>query len=299
MMTGGRRAASQGEDDLLSRLYQCLADEQAARLAEGYDAAAGLSRYRAWLNAHAAGEAAQVSAAGAGLGSAARPGPAGIRAGNARAPAAQARPEAVPAAGHARLGRHCALAATEQDADRVITELYRLQYRSLVRLAALLVPDVGTAEEVVQDAFVALHAAWPRLGGITRAESYLWQSVVSRCRSAQRHHRIMDTNAPTAQADLAGMADRHERPAVVAALRRLPARQREALVLRLYADLSEAQIAETMGISTRTVRLHIARALSALRQAVEPYDRADRHERPRSQPGPDPDINATAGREPA
>src|ERR1700691_4387374 len=138
-------------------------------------------------------------------------------------------------------------AAVEWDADRAVTAIYSEHYRSLVRLAAFLVRDVSTAEEVVQDSFIAMHAAWLRLRDTDKALSYLRQSVVNRSRSVLRHRVVMDKNAPKPPPDMPsaeqGAISALERTAVVAALRKLPLRQREALVLRFYADLSEAQIA--------------------------------------------------------
>jgi RNA polymerase sigma-70 factor (sigma-E family) len=141
-------------------------------------------------------------------------------------------------------------------------------HRSLVRLAAVLVPDVTTAEEIVQDSFVALHAAWRRLADSDRALSYLRQSVVNRCRSVLRNRVVADKLAPRITPGIPGAAQEEitllERSALVSALRTLPPRQREVLVLRYYADLSEAQIASTMGISRGAVKSHTARAMSAL-----------------------------------
>ena len=132
------------------------------------------------------------------------------------------------------------------DADRAVTALYTAHYRSLVRLAALLVRDVATAEEVVQDSFVAMHGGWRRLRDSEKALSYLRQSVVNRSRSVLRHRVVVDRNAPKPPPDMPsaehGAIALLERSAVIAALRTLPARQREALVLRFYADMSEAQI---------------------------------------------------------
>lgn len=269
MTTRGRRAASLREDDLLSRLYQRIGDEHAARFAASYDLAAGLSRYQAWLDGCMAGEATEMSSAAMGLSPAARPGSASVRARTARAPVARVGPGAAVAYAHAEVGHLAALAVDPSAADRVVTELYQSQYRSLVRLAALLVRDLGTAEEVVQDSFVAMYAAWPRLASAERAESYLRQSVVNRCRSVLRHRAVVDGRSPAVAADLPSVLAGHERTALVSALRQLPARQREALVLRFYEDLSESQIAESMGISRRAVRLHTARAMSALRNALE------------------------------
>jgi RNA polymerase sigma-70 factor (sigma-E family) len=159
------------------------------------------------------------------------------------------------------------------DADRAVTALYSAHYRSLVRLAALLVRDVATAEEVVQESFVSMHGGWRRLRDSEKALSYLRQSVVNRSRSVLRHRVVVDRNAPKPPPDMPsaeqGAITLLERSAVVAALRTLPARQREALVLRYYGDLSEAQIAAAMGISRGAVKSHTARAMSALRVVLE------------------------------
>jgi RNA polymerase sigma-70 factor (sigma-E family) len=159
------------------------------------------------------------------------------------------------------------------DADRAVTALYAVHYRSLVRLSALLVRDVATAEEVVQESFIAMHGGWRRLRDSDKALWYLRQSVVNRSRSVLRHRVVVDRNAPQPPPDMPsaeqGAIARLERSAVVTALRTLPARQREALVLRYYGDLSEAQIASTMGISRGAVKSHAARGMSSLRMVLE------------------------------
>jgi RNA polymerase sigma-70 factor (sigma-E family) len=163
--------------------------------------------------------------------------------------------------------------AAEWDVDREVTALYSEHYRSLVRLAALLVRDVATAEEVVQDSFVAMHGGWRRLRDSEKALSYLRQSVVNRSRSVLRHRIVVDRHAPGPPPDMPSAEHSAitllERSAVVAGLRTLPPRQREALVLRYYGDLSVAQIAGTMGISRGAVRSHLARAMTALRAVLE------------------------------
>jgi RNA polymerase sigma-70 factor (sigma-E family) len=158
-------------------------------------------------------------------------------------------------------------------AAQAVTAIYSAHYRSLVRLAVLLVRDVATAEEVVQDSFIALHATWRRLGDTEKALSYLRQSVVNRSRSVLRHRMTMNKIAldlapdlPAAEQDALTLL---ERSAVISALRALPPRQREALVLRYYADLSDAQIAATMGISIGAVKSQTARAISSLRAALD------------------------------
>jgi RNA polymerase sigma-70 factor (sigma-E family) len=160
-----------------------------------------------------------------------------------------------------------------QGSGEVVCALYGAHYQSLVRLAVILVCDAATAEEVVQDAFVAMHGAWRRLRDSDKALCYLRQSVVTRSRSVLRHRAAAGKSAPQPAADATdagqGAITLLERPAVVAALRALPARQREALVLRYYADLPEAQIASAMGISRAAVNSHTARGMSALRSVLE------------------------------
>jgi RNA polymerase sigma-70 factor (sigma-E family) len=163
--------------------------------------------------------------------------------------------------------------AKEWDATQAVTEIYTTHYRSLVRLAVLLVRDVATAEEVVQDSFVAMHGAWKRLRDSDKALSYLRQSVVNRSRSVLRHRVVVDRNAPKPAPDMPsaeqGALSLLERSAVIAALRTLPPRQREALVLKFYADLSEAQIAASMGISQGAVKSHTARGMASMRAVLE------------------------------
>jgi RNA polymerase sigma-70 factor (sigma-E family) len=163
--------------------------------------------------------------------------------------------------------------AVGEDADRLVTELYQAHFGSLVRLAALLVHDVATAEEVVQESFVAMTGGFRRLRDSEKALSYLRQSVVNRARSVLRHRMVVDRNAPKPAPDMPsaehGAMALIERSAVIAALQTLPARQREAVVLRYYADMSEAQIAAAMGISRGAVKSHTSRAVAALRPLLE------------------------------
>jgi len=164
------------------------------------------------------------------------------------------------------------LPSTSSSSWDIVTEIYDGEYKSLVRLAVLLVHDVPTAEEVVQDAFEAMHTALRRLRDSDKALSYLRQAVVNKSRSVLRHRTVVDKNAPKPapdepSAEHAAMA-LIERTAVVAALRALPERQREAIVLRYYADFSEADIAAAMGISRGAVKSHTARGMTALRSIL-------------------------------
>jgi RNA polymerase sigma factor (sigma-70 family) len=164
----------------------------------------------------------------------------------------------------------------EWDADRAVTALYGAHYPALVRLASLLVPDAATAEQVVQDSFVALQASRRRLRDSDRALAYLRQSVLNRSRSARRQHDPVGPKAPGPAADTATGAQQAmagpDYSELISALRALPARPREVLVMRYYADLPEAQIAEIMGISERAVRQHTTRAKAALRAVLDLAD---------------------------
>ncbi len=159
------------------------------------------------------------------------------------------------------------------DADTAVEQLYAAHWRSLVRLSVLLVRDTGTAEEVVQDAFVAMHGRWSRLREPDKALAYLRQAVVNRSRSALRHRAVVEKHARR-ESHLAllhepgaddGPLAAARRDAVLEGLRKLPTRQREVLALRYYLDLSEAEIAEALGISAGAVKSHASRGAAALR----------------------------------
>jgi RNA polymerase sigma factor (sigma-70 family) len=157
-------------------------------------------------------------------------------------------------------------------ADEATERLYREHYGPLVRLALLLTRDFPAAEEIVQNSFVATHKEWPRLARYEKALSYLRQAVVNRARS------VLKRKAITAQVEADPMGGRspaddvavgHGQSEVIAMLLTLPARQREALILRYYADLSAAEIAAVIGISPRAVKNHTRLAMTALRAALE------------------------------
>jgi RNA polymerase sigma-70 factor (sigma-E family) len=164
-------------------------------------------------------------------------------------------------------------AEMDQNADQAAAQLYSMHYPALVRLAALLVRDTPTAEEVVQDSFAAMRDGWDRLRDAEKAVAYLRQAVVNRSRSVLRHRTVADKNLQQAPPDMPTAEHSAlaflEQPAVAAVLRELPERQREAIVLRYYADLSEAEIAATMRISRGAVKSHTARGMAALRVALE------------------------------
>ncbi len=276
MTTGSRWAGSSREDELLSRIYQHVTEQQAVRSGGGYDIAAALGRYQAWLREHAAEDETGREAIRAGTVMAMRASPAGIGAISPVPGPGEAATGDPAGRTPASTGSHIPAAGAGWDADQAVTALYGMHYRSLVRLAAMLVHDMPTAEELVQDSFVALHASWPRLADSDRALSYLRQSVVNRSRSVLRHRVVADKPAPKLAPHLPDAAQEQvtwlERSTVISALWALPLRQREVLMLRYYADLSEAQIASTMGISISAVKSHTARAMLSLQAVLREID---------------------------
>jgi RNA polymerase sigma-70 factor (sigma-E family) len=161
---------------------------------------------------------------------------------------------------------------TARGVDDALERLHDEHYVRLVRLSVLLLGDVGRAEEVVQDSFVAVYQRMLRGGGpdvLTDAPAYLRQAVVNRSRSALRHLKVVSRHPSEVPPDEPG-ADHDvlrgvRRRAVIDALARLPRRQREVLALRYYLDLSEREIAETLGISAGAVKSHASRGSAALR----------------------------------
>jgi len=166
--------------------------------------------------------------------------------------------------------------ASGWSADDALELLYVAHWRRLVRLAVLLVRDVGTAEEIVQDSFIAVHARWNRLKDPDKALAYLRQSVVNRSRSHLRHLSVVRRHAereglPAHESGADHTAyDVERRGTVLDALRGLPRRQREVLALRYYLDLSEAEIADVLGISRGAVKSHASRGAAALRAVLGP-----------------------------
>lgn len=150
--------------------------------------------------------------------------------------------------------------------------LYDEHYRSLVKLAALYVDDVGSAEEVVQDAFVKLLTGRYRVEPGKEAP-YLRSIVINGARSALRKRRVRRAKKPeppglVAAAEDAGI-ESTERDRLLGLIRRLPAKQAAVIVLRYYFDLSERDIAETLGIAPGSVKSHAHRGLRKLRADME------------------------------
>lgn len=153
-------------------------------------------------------------------------------------------------------------------APKTLADLYAEHRMRLVRLAILLVDEMSTAEDVVQEAFAGLHRNWGRLRDEYAAIGYLRTAVVNGSRSVLRRRRTARDYVPPHQVNarsaesLAMLSVEHQ--AVVDALSGLAPRQREVLVLRYYGGLSEAEIAEATGISKGAVKSTASRALDSV-----------------------------------
>jgi RNA polymerase sigma-70 factor (sigma-E family) len=166
-------------------------------------------------------------------------------------------------------------------ADVAIAELYAAHWTGLVRLAWLLLRDDQGAEEVVQDAFIAVHRRWDSIRSHENAAAYLRRAVVNGARSGLRHRGVEERYLAREQHEATAYGRRAETSAeqhaldeeatttMIGALGRLPQRQREVLTMRYYLDLSEAEIADALGISAGSVKAHAHRGLAALRDRME------------------------------
>ena len=171
-----------------------------------------------------------------------------------------------------------------------VTALYAEHALGLVRLAVVITGDRAAAEDIVQDAFLGLYRRWDRLPDMAAPLAYVRVSVVNGCRTAlRRRSRLglwsgggaddsLDEVAPAAGAGIpVGLAESaeasvllgEEQRMVATALRKLPRRQLEAVVLRYYLDLSVEETAEIMGVSTGTVKSTTHRALAAVGRTLK------------------------------
>lgn len=158
-------------------------------------------------------------------------------------------------------------------AGEAIGQLFGAQYATLLRLAVLLVDDRALAEDLVQDAFLGLHRRWRFLRDDGAAIGYLRTAVVNGSRSALRRRRTarayvppVTRSVPSAEGSAMVAA---EHAAVLTAVRVLPRRQREVVVLRYWLELSEREIAAALGIAPGSVKAYASRALDSLTRRLE------------------------------
>ena len=170
-----------------------------------------------------------------------------------------------------RVAREPAVTAAE-----AVAGLHAQHYRALVRLAMALVDQEASAEEVVQEAFERVLRRWQRLRDPAAAQAYLRQAVVNGCRDRLRR-RAVRRAAPVTHVRAAASAEddamvNDEQRRTLHALRQLPPRQREVLLLRYFSQWSDNEIADALGISTGTVKSTAHRAVAALRAVLTEAD---------------------------
>ncbi len=162
------------------------------------------------------------------------------------------------------------------DRDEAVDALFRRHCEDLIGLAFFLLHDRSAAEEVVQDAFLALHRGWPGLRAYSSAVPYLRAAVINGCRSRQRglvRARALAvrlrpvTKLVSSSEDTAVNNDDVSR--LAEAMRTLPERQREVLVCRFYLEMSATQTADLLQIGKASVSTHTRRALAGLARRLE------------------------------
>ncbi|WP_406692298.1 SigE family RNA polymerase sigma factor [Saccharopolyspora sp. ID03-671] len=152
-----------------------------------------------------------------------------------------------------------------------LTDLYQEHYAQLLRIAVLLVDDRASAEDIVQDAYLRVFDSRNRLRDPDKALAFLRQAVLNRARSTLRRRLVARKYLPKLAVDDSLPDDTGrglDRAVLAQALARLPRRQREAIVLRYYADLSEIRTAEVMGCSQGSVKSYCSRGVSRLSELL-------------------------------
>jgi RNA polymerase sigma-70 factor (sigma-E family) len=161
---------------------------------------------------------------------------------------------------------------TAGDATSGVTALYQAHAVGLIRLAIVMLGERTAAEDVVQDAFFGLYRHWDRLTDTANALSYARSAVLNGCRNVLRvrsRPARLEAVAVAGESAEAATLVGEEHQEVLTAIRALPDRQREALVLRYYLDLSEEETARAMGISRGTVKSTTSRAVAALARLLK------------------------------
>ncbi len=148
------------------------------------------------------------------------------------------------------------------DRSALVAELYRREYLPMVRLAHLITGSNEVAEDVVQEAFVRMYRNWDRAD---QPGPYLRRIVVNGCHDWHRRRRLERERLPRPVAEEVGPEARE----LLDALARLNPRQRSALVLRFYVDMSEADVAQALGCRPGTVKSLVHRGLRQLEGMIE------------------------------
>ena len=165
------------------------------------------------------------------------------------------------------------LAVRQRRDTSVYAEFVEHRSHALLRTCYLLVGDHQLAEDLLQEALIKTFIAWPRLRDPANVDAYARRTIVTTAISWRRrrsfHERPVDVLPDSASStdEVEGLAT-HQ--VLVAHLRELPPRQRAAVVLRFYEDLSVAQTAEVMGCSVGAVKSHVSVAVARLRERMGP-----------------------------
>ncbi|HET7017480.1 MAG TPA: SigE family RNA polymerase sigma factor [Streptosporangiaceae bacterium] len=154
------------------------------------------------------------------------------------------------------------------------SEFAHSRWPQLVRLGYGLTGDRGLGEDLAQTALASAYASWPRVRRADDPDAYLRKILVNAYRGGRRKRRIDEDLRPTApEVAVADPVGRHDdQAAVLAALAALPPKQREVVLLRFWLDLTEVQVAESLGCSIGNVKSQSARALAKLKVSAELAD---------------------------
>ena len=159
------------------------------------------------------------------------------------------------------------------DPGSAVSGLFDEHYTRMLRVATVLLGDVSAAEDVVQDSFLTLYTSWPQVRNKAEAAGYLHRSVVNGARSRLRRRAVAQRLRPLRQPDVLSAEDAALSGLVsgslLAAIRLLPRREREAVLFRHYLDLSEQQAAEALGLRRGSVKAYASRGLAKLRTVLE------------------------------
>ena len=156
--------------------------------------------------------------------------------------------------------------------DLLVGEIYRSEAANLVRLARFFVDDRDAAEDLVQEAFIRLARSAHKVRDRERVPAYLRSIVLNLARDHNRRGLVSLRHQPAADPTPPSIDDtmgvKEDQRIVIEALRHLPVRQRDCLVLRYYLELGVSEIAQTLGLSPNSVKTHLSRGLRSLEQRL-------------------------------
>ena len=153
--------------------------------------------------------------------------------------------------------------------DQEFKEFFEAEFRPLRRLGYLLTGDWAEAEDLAQEAMVRTYRSWGRITERDRPGAYARSVLVNRRRSLLRRSAVAARHAEQLRSPEYQPSLGEEGMVLWGAIRSLPQRQRAAIVLRFYEDMSEQQTAYVLGVPVGTVKSMVSRGLDALRSKVE------------------------------